>query len=813
MASSILIIKRNVAKISWALYALAFGISTLGVPAFAQLWKPAQDDAIALFRAGDARAALVALQALAKEHPQDLGLRADIIVVAQSLGNDGLALEQLSNEALVRLPTYALSPLGRAARTLGDFTRSEAAYAELLNRVPGNVDATVGRALALRGMGKLQAALDLVDALPRQTDEKLLRALLEVKALVSASFGKDLEVVRWALDMLALDPNDAAAQRYRFDALNRLGLVDQAREVTPTALLSREEQARIVHDQLIAESRFVSIDESIQAYRFRIDPVIESLAALEIDFSDTKTAQRARWDRITLLLDRQRFVEARALLRQEESNRNGLPAWFITVGAQALLAAREPSASVAWFRKAFSEGVNDMGARATLFYALLESEEIGQALAHVEALLKEANQPPLGIVVDKSELLRLQILRARALLYTEQVAAGWTQIEALVAQAPANVEVNVVKAEAQGARGWRREAMESLNWIRGQFPGNVSATVQLADAYLQRGDRVVSRAWLEEARATDPENRRALRSARDRAINDAGLLRMDYSLGLTQQEQSVGNAANERRAELSIYSPWFVDRFRFFGSAQQLRDSHGATDTIERNLGSVGVEWSALDVSAGVQLHGDNQNRVGASTRVVYDVSDRLRLSMSVGRDDRELPLRGWRDQVSATHGNIAAQWRTHESQSFGLGLSGARFSDGNNRSELNGFWAQRWITQGHVRFDTRLDLYGARNTRDDVAYFSPSRRYGAALNATFDWVQWRLYEKNFTHRLNLSAGFDAQRDRTTTGLYAARYDHVWVLGRCSELRYGFEWMQRGYDGRPENRFGASLSFEQRLNY
>ncbi len=813
MASIIRSIKRSGVEISRLALTLAFGFFTFGAPAFAQAWKPAQDEAIARFRAGDARAALAALQALLKEHPQELGLRADVIVVAQSLGDDTLALEQAKNVMPARFPSYALSPLGRSARTQGDFALSEAAYTELLNRLPGNVDAIVGRALALRGLGRLQAALDLVDALPRQNYAKTQRALLEVKALVSASFGKDLEVVRWALEMLALDPNDAAAQRYRFDALNRLGLVDQARDVTPTALLSREEQAQIVHDQLIAESRFVSVDESIQAYRFRIDPVIESLAALEADFSDTKTAQRARWDRITLLLDRQRFVEARVLLRQDETNRDALPAWFITVGAQALLAAREPTASVAWFKKAFAEGVNDAGARATLFYALLESEDTDQALSHVEALLKQVTQPTLGTVIDKSELLRLQILRARALLYTDQVAAGWTQIETLVAQAPANVEVNIVKAEAQSARGWRRDAMESSNWIRGQFPSNVAATVQLADGYMQRGDRVVSRAWLDEARATDPENRRALRSARDRAINDAGLLRMDYSLGSTAQEQSVGNASKERRAELSIYSPWFVDRFRLVGSAQQLRDARSPTDVIERNMGSVGLEWSSLDVSAGVQLQGDNQNRVGASARVAYEVTDQLRLSLSLGHDDRELPLRGWRDNVSVTHGNVVAQWRAHESQSFGVGLSDAHFSDGNNRSEFNGYWTQRWLTQAHFRFDTRLDAYIAHNRRSDVAYFSPSLRYGAALNATFDWVQWRFYEKNFTHRLSLTAGFDAQRDTASTGHYVARYDHAWIFGRCTELRYGVEWVQRGYDGKPENRFGASMSFEQRINF
>ncbi len=786
--------------------ACTLAIAASATIARAQAWKGAHDAAIASFRAGDFRAALAALRPLQAANADSVTLRADLIVVAQSAADDALVVALGKAVALNTLPTYALPALARSARVLGDFALSESVYGENLRREPGDVDATVGRALALRSLGKLQEALDLVDALPRQTEQKFQRAILEVKALVSASFGKDLEVVRWSLEMLALDANDASAQRYRFDALNRLGLVEQAREVTPTALLSREEQAQIGHDQLIAESRFVSVDESIQAYRFRIDPIIENLTALETQFAGTKAAQRARWDRISLLLDRQRFAEAGALLGVERSSVAQFPGWFTAVAAQTLLANREPNSSVIEFEKAFASGVNDPSARATFFYALLEAERTDDALAHVENL-----QSATASAGNKSELLRVQILRARALLYTDQVAAAWAQIEKLVALAPASIEVNVVKAEAQATRGWKRDALETLDWIRGQFPGNVAATVQLADVTLQRGERARARAWLEEARATDPENLRALRSARDRAVNDSALVRLDVSTGVTRENQTVGNASSERRAELTVYSPWLADRARLFGSAAQLRDARSESDVIERNVGTLGLEWSREDWSAALQVSGDNNNVFGVSARGAIELSDQLRVNASVGYDDRDLPLRAWRGAVNATNASLGAQWRAHESQAFGLNLSGAHFSDGNNRSELGVFWSQRWLSQAHVRIDTRADGYLAHNSKSDVAYFSPSQRYGGAASATLDWVQWRRYEKNLTHRLSLTAGFDAQRDVKTTGLYAARYEHAWTLGRCTSLRYGVEWLQRGYDGKPENKRGAFLSFEQRL--
>jgi biofilm PGA synthesis protein PgaA len=787
--------------------ALACGLAAASMT-HAQTWKTEHDAAIASFRAGNARGALAALRPLQAANADSITLRADLIVVAQSAADDPLAVALGKAVVLNALPTYALPALARSARVLSDFSFSEAAYAEFLKRTPNDIDATVGRALALRGLGKLQEALDLVDALPRQTAPKLQRAILEVKALVSASFGKDLEVVRWSLEMLALDANDPAAQRYRFDALNRLGLVEQAREVTPTALLSREEQAQIAHDQLIAESRFVAVDERIQAYRFRIDPIIEALGALEIQFVDTKAAQRARWDRISLLLDRQRFAEAGALLKSERARGGQFPGWFTAVSAQTLLANREPNASVREFENAFTAGVNDPSARATFFYALLEAERTQEALAHVEKVQKAA-----ASAGDKSEILRVQILQARALLYTDQVAAAWAQIEKLVALAPANVEVNVVKAEAQATRGWRREALETLDWIRGQYPGNVAATVQVADVTLQRGERMRARAWLNEARATDPENLRALRSARDRAVNDSALVRFDMSAGATRENQTVGNASNERRAELTVYSPWIADRVRVFGSAAQLRDERNAADVIERNVGALGVEWSSEDRSAALQLSGDNNNVFGVSARGSVEISDQLRVNASLGYDDSNLPLRAWRGAVNATNASIGGQWRTHESQAFGINLSGAHFSDGNNRSELGAFWTQRWLSQAHVRLDTRVDGYVAHNSKSDVAYFSPRQRTGAAANATLDWVQWRHYEKNLTHRLSLTAGFDAQRDVKTTGLFAARYEHAWTLGRCTGLRYGVEWLQRGYDGKTENKRGAFLSFEQRLGF
>jgi biofilm PGA synthesis protein PgaA len=795
----------------------ALALAGLAAPALAQEWAAAHGRAIAQFRSGDVSAALPALQALQAQFPEELTLRADLIVVARAAGQDAIALAVGRITNLTRLPAYALAPLGRAARTQGDFALSEGAYAEYLRRslsdtganTEANTDATIGRALALRGLGKLQEALDLVDALPRQSAPQTQRAILEVKALVSASFGKDLEVVRWSLEMLALDPNDAAAQRLRFDALTRLGLSEQAREATPTALLSREEQAQIAHEQLIAESRFVPVDETIQGYRFRVDPIIESLAALEAQFPDTRAAERAKWDRVSLLLDRQRFAEARAVLQVVFATRAEFPAWFTAVSAQTLLANREAALSVEWFQKAFAAGITDLSTRSTFFYALLEAEWAAEALAHSQTLLTDAARTG----GDKSERLRVQILRTRALLYTDQVDAAWKEITALVALAPANTEVNLVKAEAEATRGWARTAVDTVSGVRGQFPNNLSATVQLADSLLQRGDRVASRAWLEEAQTFDPENRRALRSARDRAISDAGLARLDVSVGASGQGASLANASREQRVELSAYSPWLFDRARVFGSAQQLRDTRNAQDVIERNVGALGVEWSALDWSATAQAIGDNDDRFGGSVQIAHTISDQLRVSGQLSYDDRDTPLRAWRAGTHVTHAQLGAQWRAHESQAIGASLGAAHFTDGNNRADINVYWTQRWLSQAHWRIDTRVDAYAARNSKNDVPYFAPALRYGAAAAGVVEWVQWRHYEKSLTHRLNATVGFDAQRDVATTGLYALRYEHAWRLGRCTELRYGVEWTQRGYDGKSENKRAGFLTLEQRLAF
>jgi biofilm PGA synthesis protein PgaA len=145
------------------------------------------------------------------------------------------------------------------------------------------------------------------------------------------------------------------------------------------------------------------------------------------------------------------------------------------------------------------------------------------------------------------------------------------------------------------------------------------------------------------------------------------------------------------------------------------------------------------------------------------------------------------------------------------IGANAYQFSDGNQRLNLRAAWRQRLIEGPIYRLDGDVAAYASRNSRSDVAYFSPHQDYSVELALTNEWRTWRFYESSLMQRFGASVGEYWQEGYATLPTYGVRYEHEWDRQRYALLRYGIAWNRRPYDGKQQSRVQAYLDFDWRL--
>ncbi len=820
------VLRSVVQRDRWLLSLLAWGVGALSaIPvANAQSWRESHTRAVAQYRAGNAATALIEIERALTDRNADRVVQHDAVVIAQAAQKPEKATAWAEVLDLNSTPEYVLRALGRAARDTGAFARARGAYEAILNRTPGDIDAVVGKTLSLVGEKRLDEALTTINAVTLTDKSATAFSVWEARALVAEAFGREVDVLRAVKEMLLIDPNSSVALRLRFASARRLGLAQIAGFLTPTAILTVDEKNQLRRDALIADARFPAPGESVSAFRFRLDNVIDNLAQYASTVKGTPEGDRAFWDLITIMLDRGHAKQAYALLEPELKPAATFPLWFQGVIAQILLANQKPFESVEWFERVLKAGADSLNTKVAYFYALLECERLDDAANYALSIRSEVEAAFKAGTVEASDVQRLRLNWVRALLYSDELVPGTKALDPIQLAAPASDEVNGLRTESLSYRGRLFAAHEHATWLLGRIPENAALLTQIADIELQRGDREAARTTLHAARVADPEARGPMRAERDRAINDSALLRLEFNFGnslpleKTSADQNNGltlaSPARERRTELTVYSPWMDDTWRGLASAFTLQDWSATGEEIKRNGAGVGIEWSARDVSAYGQMivdDGPAGNQVGVTLRVAKTLNDDWRVSMGVGRNDLQLPLKAFAAGIDMTYVNASVRHQLTDAHALSLTMGGARFSDGNTRLDGAIVWDGNWYRHAHLRLNSRTELYGVRHTLTDVPYFSPSERYGIAASVTADWLHWRKYTRTLNHHFTVAVGRDWQEDRAPTDLFGFRYAQIWRFDPCTEFRFEAEYIRRGYDGKPETKRVAGARLEHRF--
>ena len=229
--------------------------------------------------------------------------------------------------------------------------------------------------------------------------------------------------------------------------------------------------------------------------------------------------------------------------RRSAPGRQPIPPYVREAEADALLALRRPDEARVAYKEVLTADASRIRARVGLFFALLEGERLGGALAVTDAMAAEGGAEDVArtstVPAENGDWLDAQALAAIAHYYVGQSREAWRRLQPLVDGAPALSFLRSAKAEIAAARGWPRLADEETHIAAMLAPPERSTEIALADAALARKRFDEARQRTSTLITLFPDDQAVERLRRSVRSHDAPELRLD-----SQSRTEQGNAAD-----------------------------------------------------------------------------------------------------------------------------------------------------------------------------------------------------------------------------------------------------------------------------
>ncbi len=766
---------------------------------------------IAAYRAGRAEQSYGLLRQAYLANPTDNHYRNDFIVAAVGAGHEDEALNLAQSLAPNQLPVYVLEALGRAAR---DQHQPDLAikYYDVILTTRDDVGARVGRDLALIDRGNAKDAqtslLGLNQAYPTRVD------VLEALGLADEALGQTIDALACAEAILKEQPTHVGALKLRYRMLVASGAPQLAIATTPKDLVGTEQQRSTLRDQLAFDFRWAR-DEPIDDVRRakNLDAVIERMkVAIAAESSDPAHQVGLRSDLVEALSERGRNQEAIDEYEKLRSEGAVIEPYVVGAAASAYVGLHRPEQAASLFETLKDRDAASYGARASYFYALLESGQYDAAvawadhMAATEPAYSYANFPALRTANDN--YTKALVLSGLAQTFTDRMAAGQARLEKLQDEAPANQDVRLALAVTYELRGWPREAAAESRSVLEDDPDATSPLSQLFADQLDSADWRGANATLSQMHASLPSDDAELaRADRNWETHQMPEVTVDGRLG-----QSHGGRSGVIDSEIDEYlysSPIDWD-YRAYVHLNQAEGDPIQGDTYRHAVGA-GLEYHTQDWLATAEAIEIDNSSPHPEFSLYSTPDDHWKFGGSYGSHTLDLPIAALVVGVHANKLEFDANYRVSESRDFGAEVSGENFSDSNDRRELDGFWRERWITGPIYKFDTRVDLGTSANTLNDTNYFNPRRDYSGVVTAQNQWLQYRRYDTSLTHELDFGVGPYWERNYGDGLIAVVRYQLVYEVNDRLTLKAGISRGLHPYDGVSERLDEVLFSLDGRF--
>lgn len=611
------------------------------------------------------------------------------------------------------------------------------------------------------------------------------------------------------LTMLEKHPQDAVARKEAWRAAMRLGLFDQA--ATLAAALDPAENSAMEGDQIALAIRRGRIDVRTltgpDRYR-QIDAALASTDALAARFHagamPDAEAQRRLVDRVSALAVRDRPRDAVALYEALHTAGVEVPGWGLREVAGAYLSLRQPKAAELLYRQVLAGSPDDFDANLGLFYALVESEQLDLAQAHIDRF---AAQLPARRHRDgrpNGEHWSAEVASDQSRLYADRITQAQDRIAQRLAETPFNSEARSAEASLHLARGWTRMGEADLRRNLGNDPRNPGLHADRAEVLLSLQQWDAARETLAEARVLDPQHPRVRQANETFALHDRRELYVDAGYGRGETASPFGSS--DWHVDSYLYSSPIAERWRvFLHNYSASADFNGSRTRWVRT--GVGAEWRSGNWRATGETNGGEGENAGFLATVRWQPDDYWKLYASADSLTNDIPLQAVRAGVTAKRVSVGADLQLNESRKFGVSTNVADFSDGNLRNAVTASWQERWYSGPHWLFETTLGADASHNSLGyAAAYFNPPKDHSWWAAAAVEHVAWRNYDRAFRQRLVLTTGSYWQSGFGSGATDAIEYQHRWELDRDLSLRYGIGRSLRPYDGIREARNFGTLT-------
>lgn len=774
-----------------------------------------REAAVELARTGrmeEARDRLVGLRA---RHPSDVRVLADLLVVLGWMNADAEVTAAVAGSEPRTLPSYALEVVARATRSTGDPAGAATLYAGIVSAEPDRRESWLGLALSLVESGRPADGLEALRSLLQLDDTGHDAAV--AAGHVYRALGDPLEAALWYQRALERSPRDAEAYRGRTLALAEMGASQRAAEqlrLRPD-LFSPAEQQQLEGDVAASAVRGINLpavrpDEPYRRADEALAILDERVASVPDDLAYHQ--HRARFDRLIALSARGRSNEVVAEVERLERDGVELPPFVLATAGDAWLQIRQPRQAEAYFRRDLEQRPGHVDSRIGLFYALIEGERYGEALAQIDSLVAEQPAwrwaPGLREPRENADRVHAEATAHMGRAFAGRLAEAQQGVEGMVDRAPLNAALRAELSSIYRYRGHATRALEQAELGLALDSVSLSLRVARAAALLELREWREAEREVDALRTLHPDNTHVRRLATGHDLERGWALHVDGEKG-SGTGAVVGT--DDARVDATLLSPRSAAGVRGMVRARRSDGEFEAGKAVhERVEAGVQVDRRSgwLSLAAGTDRHGDAP---GVSAELGVRHGDRLMASVDLETRSSRVPLQARLAGVDGWSSSATGRMTWHEGRNAGLELTRTRMDDGNERLSAHASFEQRLATTPHVKLTGMLELYASRNSLDGAPYYNPSRDFAPLGGLAAEWTTWRRYDRSFSQRFAVSGGGYWQDGFGMRPTAIASYQHIWNVSPGLALRYGVSAWSRAFDGNRERRAAFTASVDWRV--
>nr|WP_312996394.1 poly-beta-1,6 N-acetyl-D-glucosamine export porin PgaA [Leclercia sp.] len=783
------------------------------------------DELIIQARDGDRQPLLQYLAVREKQTQLTAGEIADWLQVSSWANNDveTLAVWNRYRQSM-DIPARGQIAAARALRNQKQWNASLAVWETVLHAEPGNSDARTGWIMTLADAHRNEQAITeaqrWADEEPGPEREALLAYVYHAQGknwdsvLAASQIDTDSDHNKNVVPTLlaAMSANRIAgpaltlSERYpQPDAITRQLELDAAAQTVRAAFTPTRNE----------DERFLVADKALARY----DALI---AAWEQQPEAQGDVRRARIDRLGALVIRKRMDEAIAEFESLEASGTPVPDYARRWVASAYLAQKQPDKAESLLESIyFPRGSTlasqpmTMDDQQELLFARLDNNHFDEAEQQLDAYTRETPylQKVYGSPTPQpnDSWLLARTLRTEYLVAVNNLPAAETHAEQLARTGSGNQALRIAYASVLLARGLPRAAERELKLAEVLEPSNLALERQQAWTAMELQEWQQADELTKDVVTRSPDDAATLQLERLMEVHNKAELRIAGSQGISSDSPVSGK--NDFTLNAALYSPPINQNWRLFTGYNFARGDFEEGKGISRDL-LAGAEWTSRDSWAEMEVSGRNDGsdqKIGGRLSGWYDFSDSWRVGGSAERLSRNTPLRALRNGVNANGGDLWLRWYQNERREYQLSLSGAHFTDGNDRLEYGISGKERLWTLPRFTLDFIPGIGGSHNSKENVPYYNPKRDVSAVAGLRAEHVLYRHYDTVWKQQFEAGAGGYWQKGYSAGAINQLGYGQRIQWNNVVDAGVTLTWDKRPYDGKRERNIALAFDLNVRF--